>query len=96
MDKYVQQKSFSNDHQLQVYMYAFMYFYHDTMPVEAVDFFLRTGCLGVQKWGRTKKVIKVGIICGTDNILTVQEKWLPIIGKKTERSLEMTPHQREL
>ena len=34
MDKYAQTKNFHSDHQPQVYMYAFMYVYPDTMPKE--------------------------------------------------------------
>ena len=33
MYKYAQLESFHHDHRLQVYMYAFMYVYHKTMPV---------------------------------------------------------------
>ena len=35
MDKYAQLKRFHRDHQLQVYMYGFMYVDPDTIPVEA-------------------------------------------------------------
>ena len=34
MDKYAEQKKFHHDHQLQVYMYAFMYVDPKTIPVE--------------------------------------------------------------
>ena len=34
MDKYTQLKRFNNDRQLQVHMYAFVYVYPETMPVE--------------------------------------------------------------
>ena len=33
MNKYAQLKRFPHDHQLQVYMYDFMYVYPQTMPV---------------------------------------------------------------
>ena len=40
MDKYAQLRRFRHEHQLQVYMYAFIYAYPDTMPVE--DYFPNT------------------------------------------------------
>ena len=49
-----------------------------------------------KKLGRTKKGIKVGIISGKDDILTVEEKRVSFVGNKTKRSLEITPRQREL
>ena len=45
----------------------------------------------VQKLGRSKKVIKVGKISGKYYILIVEEKRVTFIGKKAERSLEITP-----
>ena len=50
----------------------------------------------VKKFGRTKKVIKVGKISEKDEMLTVEEKRISLIGNKTKRILEMTPEQREL
>ena len=46
--------------------------------------------------GRTKKVIKVEKISEKYDILTVEEKLIPFIGKNTKRRLEMTPRQIEL
>ena len=34
MDKYAQPKRLDQDHRLQVYMYAFIYVYPETMPVD--------------------------------------------------------------
>ena len=49
-----------------------------------------------QQLGRTKEVIKVGKTSEKDDIITVEEKRIRIIGNKTKRSLEMNPRQREL
>ena len=56
----------------------------------------RTDYIMVQKLVRTKKWIKVGKICGKDDILNVQEKQVTLIGSKKKRSLEMNPRKREL
>ena len=56
----------------------------------------RTDYIMVQKLVRTKKLIKVGKICGKDDILNVQEKQVTLIGSKKKRSLEMNPRKREL
>ena len=50
----------------------------------------------VQKLERTKKVIKVGKIIGKYENLTVEDKWISLIGDNTKRSLEMTPEIREI
>ena len=50
----------------------------------------------VQKLGRTKKVIKVGTVSEKDDILTVEEIRIPLIGNGTKIILEMTPEQIEL
>ena len=44
----------------------------------------------VQKIGMTKKVIKVGNISCKDDICTVEDKLLALIGYNTKRNLEMT------
>ena len=56
----------------------------------------RTGCLVVQKLGRTKKVIKVGKISGKYDILPVEEKSVALIRNNIKRILEMKKWQREL
>ena len=43
--------------------------------------------------GRTKKIIKVGKISGKDDILTVEEKRISLIGHKKKISLEITPEK---
>ena len=41
-------------------------------------------------------MIKVRKVSDKYDIWTVEEKWIPLIGNKTKRSLEITPGQREL
>ena len=50
----------------------------------------------VQNIGKNQKMIKVGKISEKYDILTVEEKLIPLIGNKTKRSLEMTPGKIEL
>ena len=50
----------------------------------------------VQNIGKNQKMIKVGKISEKYDILTAEEKIIPLIGNKTKRSLGMTPGKREL
>ena len=54
----------------------------------------RTGYHTVQKVGKNKKAIKVGKISEKDDILTVEERPIALIGNKTKRSLVITPQKR--
>ena len=47
----------------------------------------------VQKFRRTKKVIKVGKINDKDDILTVEEKRISLVGDKKKTSLASTPRK---
>ena len=43
----------------------------------------------VQTFGRNQKLVKFGQFSGKDDILTVEEKQVALIGNKTKISLEM-------
>ena len=49
-----------------------------------------------KKLGMTKKVIKIGKIIEKDDISTVEEKRIFLIGNNMKIILEMTPDQREV
>ena len=49
----------------------------------------------VQKLGRTKKVIKVGKISGKYDILTVEEKWIALIGKRLKEAFKWL-HRKDI
>ena len=50
----------------------------------------------VQKIRRNQTILKVGKICDKDDILTVQEKRVPLIGNKKKGTLETNPWKIEL
>ena len=48
-----------------------------------------TGCIVVKTFGITKKLIKVGKVIGKDEIFTVEEKQVALIGKIQKGALEL-------
>ena len=48
----------------------------------------------VQKFGNSQKVVKVGKISFKYDILTVEEKQIALIGKKTKMSLEVNSRKQ--
>ena len=84
MDKYAQLEIFHYDCQLQVYIYAFMYVYPETMPVGEyftdIKKFVKTKIKYILDWIELHMLIRIWVRsdkvkCFCENIVFLEEEW---------------------